>query len=386
MTRTLVDTDARRCCYDGVSKDELHAAIPQIQTALCVDGGAFGRFGRILRHLAVGLVDQAIHLCLISADPRVEALSLGPVQTLLRPILRWPAGKKRLASLIEMVSAQPPGIVHALSYDSYEVAFELADSMDADLVLQVTSLADCEELADFDASRVGRFLVASPALIKALETQGGVDAQRMVLVRPGILVADKPACFVREDRSVTVVCTSPFEREYGVDLLIEAIAELRGRGVSLIVFLLGQGSLEPMLRRLARGRNLSACTVFARPLGDYDQALYSADIMVRPSADTAFTVDTLEAMSAGLVVVTFAGDVCDYIRADETAVVCSNHTPKAIADAIEALVQDRDFARKIATSAMAYVRTYHGISAMAAHTASAYRELAVRRTTFSIRK
>lgn len=294
--------------------------------------------------------------------------------------------KKRLNTLIEALAQHQPTLIHALAFESYEIGFDLAEAMDVDLVLQVTSLSDCDELMEFDAPAVRRFLVSSPALGTALEKQCAVVSDVISTVRPGILVERAPACFADAQRAITVVCTSPFERDFGVDLLIEATYLLRQRGISLIVFLMGRGALESTLRRDVRERNLSACVVFARPMGDYEHALQKADIMVRPSADTAFSIDVLQAMAAGLAVVTFPSTLCDYIRPDETAIVCEPPTAASIADAIEKLVADRDHARKIATGAMEYVRSNHSISAMAERTSEAYRELALKRSTFSIRK
>jgi len=369
-----------------VAASDPTASAAPVVTALCVDGASYDRFGRVIRHLAVGLVDQAIHVRVVSTDPRVSSLEIGPIQATTRPLVRWPWRKRRLQALVESFSPQAPSLIHALAYESYEVAFALSEALDADLVLQVTSLSDCYELMEFDAPAVRRFLVSSAALGEELQKRCGVVGDFITIVRPGLLVEEHPACFAKPERAVTVVCTSPFERDFGVDLLIEAIYLLRQRGVSLVAFLMGRGSTESALRRMVRARNLSACVVFARPLGDHIPALQNADIMVRPSADTAFSIDTLQALSAGLVVVTFPSTVCDYIRDGETAVVCQTPTAEAIADAMEHLVQDRDRARRIAVSAMDYVQSNHSISAMAERTAEAYRELVLQRSTFAMNK
>lgn len=370
-----------------MSKSPDPSTPPPIVAALCIDGASIERFGSVLRRLTVGLVDQAIQVRVVSTDPRVEALSFGPVRAQVRPLIRWPLRKRRLEELAESLS-QPPQttIVHALAYESYEVAFELARLLEADLVIQVTSVADCDELLEFDAPSVPRFLVSSEALATMLEKQCNIVREAITLVRPGILIEEQAACFANDKRAPTIVCTSPFERGSGVDILIEAIHLLRQRGISLITFLMGQGSIESDLRRRVHERNLSACVVFARPLGGHEAALHHADMFVRPSADAAFSIEVLQAMAAGLVVVTFATDICDYVRDGETSVVCDARTPEAMARAIEVLIQDRASARRIATSAMAYLKTRHSISTMAERTAEAYRELALRRSTFSLRR
>ena len=135
-----------------------------IHATLCIDSEALDRFGSVIRHLVVGLVDQAVHVRLVSSDARIEGLSLGPVQTHVHQRLTWPFAKKRSEELLDALSAQAPTIVHALSRASYEFAGLLAETFDADLVLQLTSRADCESIAAWTGQKVRRYLSFSQPL------------------------------------------------------------------------------------------------------------------------------------------------------------------------------------------------------------------------------
>ena len=64
-----------------------------VSAALCVDADAFDRLGRVVRYLAVGLVDEAIHLRVLSSDRRVDTLSLGPIQTVPHQPITRPSGQ-----------------------------------------------------------------------------------------------------------------------------------------------------------------------------------------------------------------------------------------------------------------------------------------------------
>jgi len=158
------------------------------------------------------------------------------------------------------------------------------------------------------------------------------------------------------------------------------------RGHTLQVFLLGEGRMESPLRRLVRTRNLSSSVTFAPPLSDLTPAMHSADIFVRPSADSGFTADGLLAMGAGLVVVTDPSPLCDHVRMGETAIVCPHPTAESLAATIEGVLSHRQEAIRLASAAMAYVREHHAVSTMAERTAAAYRRLALTRTTFAIRE
>ncbi len=373
-----------------------------ISAALCVDREAFDRFGQVLRHLLVGLVDQAVSLRLLSCDARVDALSLGPVRTLIHKRLVWPFTGRRIEELLEALSHQPPRIVHALSGASYSVASAIAETFDADLVLQVTSLADCNFAIQFagEGQAAGfslrghsrrlkpaaRFLAFTEPLRSVLQEQVKIPAEQIDLVRPGVLASQHIACFADPKRAPTILCLSSLERGSGVDRLIDAIGILRRRDHSLMLFLLGEGRQESALRRDIHERKLSSCVTLAHPAGDLSRAMQSADIFVRPSSDSAVAEQCLQAMGAGMAVVTCQSAVCDYFRDGETAVLCTQPKAAYLAGAIERLLTDRGATRRLAAAGMEYIRTHHAMSRMGEDVARIYRKLVLARATFPLQQ
>lgn len=388
-----------------VSQATESARSPTVSAVLCVDSEALGRFGRVLRHLCVGLVDQAVSVRLLSSDPRVESLALGPIQSLIHPPVAWPAAGRRMGRLLDTLAGQPPTVVHAMSQGSYRLAAGVAEAFDSDLVLGVTSLADCDRVtphlsppkthasdpADSAGERRGagghvHFHAFNEPLAKVLETQLKIARERIEIIRPGIPVAPRAACFAEPGRVATVLCTSAFERDSGVDRLISAVGLLVQRGHTLQLFLMGEGEMEPALRRLVRTRGLSSSVTFAPLLSDLTAAMHSADVFVRPSSDSQFTADGLLAMGAGLAVVTDPSAFLDHIRAGETAMVCAHPTAESLAETIERALNHRQEAIELASAAMEYVSEHHAMSTMAERTAAAYRRLALTRATFAIRE
>ena len=296
------------------------------------------------------------------------------------------AAGRRIERLLGALSAQPPTVVHALSQASYRLALAIAKAFDADLVLGVTSLEDCDRIVPFSAGKHVRFHAFSEPLATVLETQLKIAREQIEVVRPGIPVASLAACFAEPGRAATVLCTSAMERDGGVDRLIAAASLLGERGHALQVFLLGGGSRESVLRRMVRTRNLSSSVTFAPSLYDLAAAMQSADIFVRPSADSQFTADGLLAMGAGMVVVTDPSPLCDHVRSGETALVCDHPTAESLASTIDGVLSHRQEAIALASAAMEYVGEHHAVSAMAERTAAAYRRLALTRATFAIRE
>jgi len=370
----------------NVSESTESARPPMVSAALCVDSEALDRFGRVLQHLCVGLIDQAVSVRLLGSDARVRSLALGPIKSLVHPRITWPAANRRIERLLDALSAQPPTVVHAMSHGSYRLALAVAKEFDADLVLGVTSLEDCDRIVPQSVGKHARFQAFSEPLATLLEAQLKIARKQIEVIRPGIPVAPRAACFAESGRAVTVLCTSAFERDSGVDRLIAAVNLLAQRGHALQVFLLGKGSYESALRRFVRSLNLSSSVTFAPSLYDLTAAMQSADIFVRPSADSEFTVDGLLAMGAGLVVVTDPSPLCDHVRPGETAMVCAHPTAESLAVTIEAVLNHRQEAVAVASAAMDYLREHHGVSMMAERIAAAYRQRALARTTFAIRE
>ncbi len=355
-----------------------------VNAAVLVDEDAFNRFHCILRHLVVGLVDQALPLCWLSADERVRSLSLGPVEAHIHRSVRWPRRNRELGEIIGRFESHPPTIVHAMSHGSYGLASALAGVFDADLVLQVSSLSDCDALGDLDLARVERFVAMSDPLSTALYKQLGIDPARIEVIKPGVRTKKLTAGFEDPQRVVTLLCTTSFERDTGVDRLIEAADALGESGHRLMVFLVGRGRFESRLRCMVRDRGLLARVTFGQTMDDPIEAMHGADVFVETSGVAEFREDALQAMASGLVVVSVSNPAVDHIRDGETAYVCAKPTAQGLVETLERVLQDHAAAHRLAESAQNYIREHHTVSAMAESLAATYRNLAVARATFPL--
>lgn len=356
-----------------------------VNAALCLDRTAFERFGGILRHLCVGLVDQNIPLRIVGSDPHIETLRLGPVQAVVHPPIAGLTGGRRLERLLDSLSAQPPSVVHAVSMGSYRTAASIAREFDADLVLGVTSLDDIEEVGRFAERADVHFQPWSNALAVVLDSRRHIDRTHVEVIAPGVPASAKPVAFDHPGRVATLVSTSRFDADSGLDRLIAAVEILVQRQVELQLFLLGEGPRERVLRKSVRARQLSAHVAFAPNFDDPTAALSSADLFIHPTSSATFPGDTLQALGIGLALVTGPDEVADHHRPGETACVYADGTADALAEAIESLLRDRPAAQRLAAAGLEYVRRNHGVSSMAERVAAAYRRLALNQSTFAIR-
>jgi len=353
---------------------------------MLIDADVFDRLGSVLRHLVVGLLEHSFQIRVLGSDPRVDSLQLGPVSTLVHPRIRGPFAGQRIRGIAEQVSPPGPAALICFGATTYALASELAKELDAEVALYCSSLNNLAAFrgAAFDREVYG--LAATGPLLQRLEREPGFAPERVELIRPGILASTTDVRAPQGERVPCLLCTAPYEAGSGVDLLVEAAAILRQREREFLLFLLGEGRREGALRKQARTLDLSGSVTFAQPGGDPTPAVESADVFVDPRVDSAVFSESLEAMGAGVAVVSFAGDVYDHLLADETACVCADESAKALADALEALIVDPSRRQQIAAGGLAYVRKHHTITGMASGVAEVVRRLTASRMTFPLKE
>ena len=355
-----------------------------VDVALCIDREVYSRLWEVIRHLCVGLVDLNARVRLLSSSPEVEALTLGPIQTIVHPEPVWPLRRQRVRRVVELLGGRRPTVVHTLAGGSFWLAQALAAAFDVDLVVHLTAAADVVALRRLEARKVRQVIAASSPLAEMAARAQCVPEEAISVVRPGMLRSAAPSCFGQAGRVPAVLCTASFERDAGVEQLLQAVRILLDRGRELLVFLAGGGSREGELRKLVRRHKMSQWVTFARPKAETGDILTGADLWVSPTPERAVSSSSLLAMATGTAVVTCAGGVIDHCVDGRTAVVCPQGDPESLADGIDRLLREPQHARQLATAGLAHLKEHHAVSAMAEKVMSLYRRLGMRRQTFAL--
>ena len=358
-----------------------------VDVALCIGHDALARLRPVVRHLCVGLVEHTANVRLIAASTEAAPLeSLGPVHVFVHERLVWPLRRSRFKAIVRFLSPKPPTIVYGMASDSYTLANALATEFDVDLALHLTAARDIDSVvSDVDLASAHR-IVSSDRLMELLQQREGAGDAKQTLIRPGVLRGSETTCFLTEDGIPSLVCTAPLEESYGVEQVIAAAQIVRDRRHPLRTFLLGEGRAEPALRTAVRSRSLSTEVTFARPVAEPIDILRGADMLVLAPGEEDISARPLQAMANGTAVIAFDGGVADYLRDGETAVICKARTASALADAIESLLLDHDYAHRLVKSARDYVIQHHPMSGMADKTMDVLRGITVKRQTFRMRR
>jgi len=353
-----------------------------VDAVICTDHDVLTRLRPVIRHLCVGLVDLATQVRLISSSPEAESLaSLGPVQLFVHEPLVWPLRRIRFQRIVDFLSTRPPSLVYAVAGRTYLLGAALADELEIDLVVQVTSEEDLDLLGGYHARPIAHWIAASEPLHRALGESLGVHSDHRTLIKPGVLRGSQITCFDDSRRVPSVLCTAPLEQRSGIDVILAAVEIIRDRGHQLLVFFPGTGSAETALRKAVHAKKLASIITFANPAAEPIELLRGADILVVAPGDNAVSARPLQAMANGTAVVCFPGGAADYFHDGRTAVVCEDRTARALANGLESLLLDHARARDLAASALEYVKQYHPMSTMAKQTVGVFRRLLLRRRT-----
>lgn len=140
-----------------------------------------------------------------------------------------------------------------------------------------------------------------------------------------------------------LVWVGRFAREKDPLLFVEALADLRARGVSCEAVMLGDGDLRPAVETAIRERGLTDVVTLTGWVDDPRAYYRRADVFVLTSSRDALPLTLVEAMATGLpAVVPPVGSVLDAAADGENALVVSDRTPAALAGAMADLLTDAD--------------------------------------------
>ncbi|TAK26272.1 MAG: glycosyltransferase family 1 protein [Chloroflexota bacterium] len=206
--------------------------------------------------------------------------------------------------------------------------------------------------------------------------QYGSRRERVVVIPPGadlerFAPRDRRAARVRlaiDESDGIVLFVGRIDPVKGLDVLFEAIAELRARPrLRLLVIGGSPAAADPVdedereLRSLAESLGVAERVTWLGPI-DQDRLpdYYSAaDVCVVPSRYESFGLVALEALASGAVVIASrVGGLSTTIHDGENGILVPWRTGTAFADAIARVLDDRDLAERLRTAAPISVRKF----------------------------
>ncbi|MEV0807598.1 glycosyltransferase family 4 protein [Micromonospora sp. NPDC050200] len=177
--------------------------------------------------------------------------------------------------------------------------------------------------------------------------------------------------------------------EKGVQHLVHAVPYLRGRHPGLRVVIAGDGPYREELVDQTRRLDLGDTVRFAGFLDatQLPAVLAATDATVVPSMYEPFGMVALEAAAAGApLAVASTGGLAEIVEPGVTGVTFPHSDPDALAGAVDQLLGDEVFARRVARRARTMVSRRYGWATVAARTAGSYATARREHGTFQARR
>ncbi|MGK5740794.1 glycosyltransferase family 4 protein [Micromonospora sp. URMC 103] len=229
----------------------------------------------------------------------------------------------------------------------------------------------------------GRVIVCSGYMRDEVTGLFGVPSGRVDVVPNGVephrwrasrgAVAAARARFAGDGPLVTFAGRLVYEK--GVQHLLAGVPRLRERHPGLRVVVAGdgpyRGELEADVHRLGLGDAVSMPGFLGGT--DLPAVMAASDCFAVPSIYEPFGMVALEGAAAGApLAVSATGGLAEIVEPGVTGMTFRPQDPDGLADAVDALLADRDRARTLARRARAMVHEQYGWAAIARRTADTY--------------
>ena len=207
------------------------------------------------------------------------------------------------------------------------------------------------------AERAVRPLTTATICVSESERAAGIaasacDARRTLVIHTGIDATSRPRA--RPGEGVpAIVSVGRFQAPKDAISLVRALALLVGEHRAALV---GDGPERAAAVAEARRLGVEEAVVFEGERDDVPEILASSHIFVLSSRSEALPVSILEAMAAGLpVVATRVGGVPELVVDGETGLLVAAGDARALADALQRLVDDPDLRVRLGAAGRARV-------------------------------
>jgi len=237
-----------------------------------------------------------------------------------------------LAVLLAQACSVPIVAVQHEFFDSE--CFEVYDPVTATIQLTLQNFLRVFEY---------RSVIVPTSHVKRQFVDYGIDADRLSVIPNGVEY-DRYQVPEHEHTEGRLVTVGRLTKRKGQATILRSVADLRERGRDVRLDVVGSGPASGQLRELVEELGIEDSVTFHGYVTEETkiELLNRADLFVFASLQEGFGIVLLEAMSAGLPVVARDLPVYhDFFRDGDNGRLVSDG-PETFADAVEALVTDRD--------------------------------------------
>jgi glycosyltransferase involved in cell wall biosynthesis len=246
------------------------------------------------------------------------------------------------------------------------------------MVLTVHHFFEPGETLKVSKKYVQGIIAVSQAVREDLVNNARIPRELVKVVRTGLdIERARKLCVRMQKNKVPVVGTvGMLTRVKGNDCFLRSAREILDKGHEAFFVVAGQGRENMRLRRLAKELDLTRKLTFVTDFSDNYEVLRAFDIFVNPSLREGLGLTVLQAMACGVPTVsTASGGIHTFVTEGETGLMVPQQDAAAIAMAVIRLIEDREFAGKIASNALAMVEQEYTLARMMDEVFDLYNEV-----------
>lgn len=305
-------------------------------------------------------------------DPRIERIGLAGMADSSGPLDAIRHNGRRLAGLRRAIAANRPDVVLSLGDQANVLALLAGAGLGGKIVV-----AEHNDPRRHEIGRAWNLLrrITYPWAARVVMLTEGTRRwaltqwprwRAVAIPNPVELAAPAnppPTCFGPR----TVVTLGRLVPQKGHDFLIQAFAAIAGRFPEWSLVIFGEGAERPALERRLAEAGLTGRAHLPGTVGDVAGVLAQADLFVLSSRYEGFPVALLEAMAAGLPVVSFDCDSgpADIITPGEDGLLVPAENVPALADAMAGLMADESERRRLGGNARAVAERFSPVAILA---------------------
>ncbi|MGZ4178085.1 MAG: glycosyltransferase family 4 protein [Solirubrobacteraceae bacterium] len=161
------------------------------------------------------------------------------------------------------------------------------------------------------------------------------------------------------DGPLRVLTVGRLDNMKGVTILVEAVGELRRRGVAVALTVVGDGPQREHLQRLAERNSVGEDITWAGPVGQdtIREHYHAADVFCLPSFAEGIPVVLMEAMSTGLpVVANRITGIPELVEDEVSGLLVRPGRTDLLVDALQRLAADADLRARMGQAGREKVR------------------------------
>jgi len=321
------------------------------------------RLGPMLAQVMQALSARGLKTTLVTDDAELGVrLADTPVECHLVPhVGGWRAW--RLDGLLTARLA-PPNVVHVWGQAGLGWLLRWARQADVPCVAHVFGTAHGEQALRTCRRASEHVVFASSALAAPLLPRFPHAAARCRVVPPAVAIPPHTSPADSGERLFTALCVGRFAEEHGLELVIDAVAQLRRNRVDLQVGLVSDGPGLGAIWRRIRERRVRECVALVDEPRLWEKVLPEVDACLVPAAESELTIVPLLAMGLGKLVIATRNQPADWFFEERTAWQFTPGSAAELAYLLTRAIEQPQKALELRTAAAQYVRAEHSIAAM----------------------